>query len=57
MLDARHIELFLCEGFKNGSWKYEVIGNHKIEKNTQAACGAIFDLQHIKDTQSAGKSS
>ncbi|KAH7522877.1 hypothetical protein JRO89_XSUnG0090600 [Xanthoceras sorbifolium] len=54
MLDARHIELFLSEGFKNGNWKYELIGTHKIEKNTQGACGAIFDLKHIKESQSAG---
>ncbi|KAK3194628.1 hypothetical protein Dsin_025938 [Dipteronia sinensis] len=54
MLDARHIELFLSEGFKNGSWKYEIIGTHKMETNTQGACGAIFDLKHIKDSQTAG---
>ncbi|KAI9182605.1 hypothetical protein LWI28_027150 [Acer negundo] len=54
MLDARHIELFLSEEFKKGSWNYEIIGTHKMEKNTQGACGAIFDLQHIKDSQTAG---
>ncbi|KAK1558824.1 hypothetical protein Q3G72_007117 [Acer saccharum] len=54
MLDARHIELFLSEEFRKGSWNYEVIGTHKMEKDTQGACGAIFDLKHIKDSQTAG---
>ncbi|KAJ0054517.1 hypothetical protein Pint_00585 [Pistacia integerrima] len=54
MLDARHIELFLSEGFQDGSWKYEFIGSHKIEKNVQGASAAIFDVEHLKDSQSAG---
>lgn len=57
MLDARHIELFLSEGFQNRSWEYELIGSHKIEKDVRAASAGIFDLNHFKDCQSAGKSS
>lgn len=57
MLDARHIELFLSEGFKDGSWEYELIGSHKIEKNVQGASAGIFDVNHFKDCQSSGKSS
>lgn len=54
-LDARHIELFLCDGFRNGSWQYELIGSHKIQNNVKGACGAIFDLQHISEYSTAGK--
>ncbi|KAJ0255645.1 hypothetical protein HA466_0103580 [Hirschfeldia incana] len=47
-LDTRHIELFLNEEYKDGSWDYNLIGSHKLEKDTSAACGAIFDLKHLK---------
>ncbi|XP_012083216.1 probable F-box protein At3g61730 [Jatropha curcas] len=53
-LDARHIELFQYKGFQDGSWKYELIGTHKIEKCTNAASGAIFDLNHLNDRGTAG---
>ncbi|XP_065860215.1 probable F-box protein At3g61730 isoform X2 [Euphorbia lathyris] len=53
-LDARHIELFLSEGFQNGSWKYELVGSHKIEKPMNAASGAIFDIEHLNDGATAG---
>lgn len=56
MLDARHIELFSSEGFQDGTWEFELIGSHKIEKNVQGASAAIFDVKHLKDSQSAGKS-
>ncbi|WCJ22410.1 hypothetical protein M5689_004503 [Euphorbia peplus] len=53
-LDARHIELFLSEDYLNGSWKYEMVGSHKIEKPMNAASGAIFDLVHLNDSATAG---
>eukprot|EP00257_Ricinus_communis_P007190 XP_002523354.2 probable F-box protein At3g61730 isoform X2 [Ricinus communis] len=53
-LDARHIELFQHEGFQNGSWEYELIGSHKIEKPMDAASGGIFDLKHLNDRATAG---
>ncbi|XP_010544834.1 PREDICTED: probable F-box protein At3g61730 [Tarenaya hassleriana] len=53
-LDARHIELFLNEGYKDGSWDYNLIGSHKIQKDVGAACGAIFDLKHLKESSSSG---
>ncbi|VYS61202.1 unnamed protein product [Arabidopsis thaliana] len=53
-LDARHIELFLSEGYKDGSWDYNLIGSHKLQKNASAACGAIFDLKHHKESSSSG---
>lgn len=53
-LDARHIELFHYKGFQEGSWKYELIGNHKVENPMKAASGGIFDLQHLNDRASAG---
>jgi len=54
-LEARQIELFLCEGFRNGSWNYELIGSYTINKSVGAASGGIFDLKHIKDRAMAGK--
>ncbi|KAL9397020.1 hypothetical protein Peur_011273 [Populus x canadensis] len=53
-LEARHIELFLCKGFRNGSWNYELIGSYTINKSVGAASGGIFDLKHIKDRVMAG---
>lgn len=53
-LDARHIELFLSEGYKDGSWDYNLIGSHKLQKDAGAACGAIFDLKHLKESSSSG---
>lgn len=53
-LDARHLELFLNEGYKDGSWEYNLIGSHKLQKDTKAACGAIFDLKHLKASSSSG---
>ena len=54
-LDTRHIELFLNEEYKDGSWDYNLIGSHKLQKDTSAACGAIFDLKHVKASASSGK--
>ncbi|VVB17844.1 unnamed protein product [Arabis nemorensis] len=51
-LDARHIELFLNEGYQDGSWDYNLIGSHKLKND--AACGAIFDLKHLKASSSPG---
>ncbi|CAA7029169.1 unnamed protein product [Microthlaspi erraticum] len=53
-LDARHLELFLNEGYKDGSWEYNLIGSHKLQKDTKAACGAIFDLKNLKASSSSG---
>ncbi|XP_023637996.1 probable F-box protein At3g61730 [Capsella rubella] len=53
-LDARHFELFLSEGYKDGSWEYNLIGSHKLQKDAGAACGAIFDLKHLKESSSSG---
>ncbi|GAV64422.1 hypothetical protein CFOL_v3_07940, partial [Cephalotus follicularis] len=53
-LDARHIELFLCEGFQDGSWEYDLIGSHQTVKNIEAASGAIFNVKRIKDRSAAG---
>lgn len=54
-LDARHIELFLSKGYRNGSWNYEVVGSHDIKKHSDGASGAIFDLKHLKDPSTSGK--
>ncbi|XP_057496649.1 probable F-box protein At3g61730 [Actinidia eriantha] len=48
-LDARHIELFLSEGYQDGSWEYEVLGSHDIKKHADGASGGIFDIKHIRD--------
>ncbi|XP_073047531.1 probable F-box protein At3g61730 isoform X2 [Primulina eburnea] len=49
VLDARHIELFLNEGYLDGSWDYELVGSHDINKQADAASGGIFDIEHIND--------
>uniref|UniRef100_A0A0D3BWE2 F-box domain-containing protein n=1 Tax=Brassica oleracea var. oleracea TaxID=109376 RepID=A0A0D3BWE2_BRAOL len=51
-LDVRHIELFFNEGYKNGSWEYNLIASHRLQKDAVAACGAIFDLKHLKSSSS-----
>ncbi|CAK9165780.1 unnamed protein product [Ilex paraguariensis] len=48
-LDARHIELFLNEGYKDGSWEYNLLGSQDIKKHTETASGGIFDIKHLKD--------
>ncbi|CAN6568316.1 unnamed protein product [Malus baccata var. baccata] len=52
-LDARHIELFLSEGYKNGSWEYELIGRHDVNEHADGACGAIFDVKHLKESSTS----
>lgn len=54
-LDARHFELFLCEGYQDESWDYTVIGSHETEKYVDGVSGAIFDLKHLKDASTSGK--
>ncbi|XP_076897173.1 putative F-box protein At3g61730 [Bidens hawaiensis] len=48
VLDARHAELFLNEGYKNGSWEYKPLGSHDIKRNVNSASGAILDIKHFK---------
>ncbi|ONK81168.1 uncharacterized protein A4U43_C01F26000 [Asparagus officinalis] len=47
ILDARHAELFLEEGYKSGAWKYYDIGSLKIAKPCRSATGVIIDLKHL----------
>ncbi|MCL7033689.1 hypothetical protein MKW94_016358 [Papaver nudicaule] len=53
-LDARHIELFLTEGCKNGSWDYKEIGSYQIRTHSDGATGAVFDIKHLKDRATTG---
>ncbi|KAG8485138.1 hypothetical protein CXB51_021603 [Gossypium anomalum] len=55
MLDARHIELFLNQGFQDGSWDYELVGSHEIKKKVRGAYGAIFDFKYLTSKSTAGK--
>ncbi|KAM6600226.1 hypothetical protein CsatA_019835 [Cannabis sativa] len=48
-LDARHIELFLNKEYRNGSWKYELVGSHDNQMHADGASGAIFDVEHLRD--------
>ncbi|CAA3008986.1 probable F-box At3g61730 [Olea europaea subsp. europaea] len=48
-LDARHIEVFLSEGYKDGSWDYELLASHDISKQTDGASAGIFDVKHLND--------
>ncbi|KAK9279714.1 hypothetical protein L1049_013396 [Liquidambar formosana] len=52
-LDARHIELFLSEGYQNGSWDYEMIGSHDSKKHADGASGGIFDIAHLNDSSNS----
>ncbi|KAK8615019.1 hypothetical protein V6N13_068805 [Hibiscus sabdariffa] len=53
MLDARHIELFLSQGYQDGSWDYELIGSHEIKKTVRGAYGAIFDFKYLTSKSTA----
>ncbi|KAL5221761.1 hypothetical protein ABZP36_026474 [Zizania latifolia] len=46
VLDARHCELFLEEGFWNGTWEYEDLGDHYNDEETATAACAIFNASH-----------
>lgn len=54
VLDARHIELFLSEGYQNGSWNYELLGSHNEKKQANGASAGIFDIKHLKDRSTSG---
>ncbi|CAN4108424.1 unnamed protein product [Withania somnifera] len=49
VLDARHIELFLSEGYQDGSWDYELLGSYNEKKQAKGASAGIFDVKHLKD--------
>lgn len=53
-LDARHIELFLSEEYHDGSWEYDLLGSHDINKRADGAAGGIFDIEHLKDQSTSG---
>ncbi|XP_059663723.1 probable F-box protein At3g61730 [Cornus florida] len=53
-LDARQMELFLNDKYKDGSWEYKLIGSHDVKKHIDGACGAIFDIKHLKDPSTSG---
>ncbi|RDX58416.1 putative F-box protein, partial [Mucuna pruriens] len=52
-LDARHIELFLYEGYRSGSWDYQLVGSHDIKKRADGAAGSIFDIKHLEDSSTS----
>ncbi|XP_024992806.1 probable F-box protein At3g61730 [Cynara cardunculus var. scolymus] len=54
VLDARHLELFLTEGYQKGSWEYKLIGSHDIRKHVDSASGGIFDFKYLKAPSTAG---
>ncbi|XP_074263415.1 putative F-box protein At3g61730 [Silene latifolia] len=53
VLDARHFELFLSQGYQNGSWNFREVGSHEIKGVVDVASGAIIDLEHLKDAATA----
>ena len=55
VLDARHIELFLCEGYQKGKWEYKLVGSHDVRKPVDNASGGIFDIKYLKSSATAGK--
>ncbi|XAR53961.1 hypothetical protein NMG60_11028915 [Bertholletia excelsa] len=52
-LDVRHIELFLNEGYRDGSWEYKLLGSHDIKKHSDGASGGIFDIKHIRSSSTS----
>ncbi|KAK8956153.1 putative F-box protein [Platanthera guangdongensis] len=54
ILDVRHLELFLEEGFRNGSWEFDELGSHRIEKPSKSAAGGVFDYSHVYSSCTAG---
>ena len=55
VLEARHVELFLHDEYRNGVWDYMDLGNHYAEVPPRASA-AIFDLHHVDDPISQGNS-
>ncbi|XP_074263413.1 putative F-box protein At3g61730 [Silene latifolia] len=53
VLDTRHSELFLSQGYQNGSWNFGQVGSDEIKGVVDVASGAIIDLEHLKDTSTA----
>ncbi|KAK4801944.1 hypothetical protein SAY86_000147 [Trapa natans] len=53
VLDARHIELFLNQGYQDGSWEYQLVGSHDIKQSADGASGAIFDIKHLNDSSTS----
>ncbi|XP_074263412.1 putative F-box protein At3g61730 [Silene latifolia] len=49
VLDTRHFELFLSQGYQNGSWDFAQLGSRKIKRGVDTASGAIADLKHLND--------
>ncbi|KAG0502411.1 hypothetical protein HPP92_002483 [Vanilla planifolia] len=54
ILDVRHAELFLEEGFRNGSWEFQELGSHRIEKPSKSAAGGVFDYKYVFSPSTAG---
>ncbi|CAK8560685.1 unnamed protein product [Lathyrus sativus] len=52
-LDARHIELFLCEGYQSGSWDYDLVGCHDLKKRADGATGSIIDVKHLESSSTS----
>jgi hypothetical protein len=53
VLDARHMELFLEEGYLTETWQYEEIGSNRIPTPSEAAIGGIFDLTRLSSSSTA----
>nr|XP_043619203.1 probable F-box protein At3g61730 [Erigeron canadensis] len=53
VLDARHLELFLSEGYQNGSWEYKLVGSHDVRKKMDSASGCILDIKNLKSRSTA----
>ncbi|CAA0840014.1 reduced male fertility [Striga hermonthica] len=56
-LNARHIELFLSDGFLDGSWDYEALGVCNINKRADGAFCGLFDIKHLEDRDAFNESS
>jgi hypothetical protein len=50
VLDVRHSELFLEEGYRNGAWDYEDLGEHFMDEEAAAPCCAVFNHNRLDST-------
>ena len=55
MLDIRHYELFLYDGWNNGTWKYEEVASHEIPFHCGQASGMVLCSDSLQSTEVQGE--
>ena len=54
MLDIRHYELFLYDGWNNGTWKYEEVASHEIPFHCGQASGMVLCSNSLQSSEIQG---